>query len=210
MTEPDIQSIPDQELAPLSQKSFWKRRRTKILLFTLILIGVGIASYFLYQADIDWEDKIDKYGLFGIFILGFVNSMTIFVPLPGEVALFAAPGIMDSNWVEAFWIGVFAGVGSAFGESTAYFAGLWGRFAIPVKYQKSYDRVERWMRRYGAVAIFVFALTPLPFDVVGIVAGVLRFRFWKFFIFCGLGRLLRALVIVYSGWAGYGWVENLF
>ncbi len=199
----------EQKEDQLAQKSIWSRFGWKRVFLLLGIAAVLVISIEIWLFDIDWESLIDKYGYPGIFILSFVNSMTVFFPLPGEVALFAAPQAMCSSWMDVFWVGVIAGIGSALGETTAYYAGLWGRFAIPEKHQKSYDRIEKWMRRYGGAAIFVFALTPLPFDVVGIVAGVLRFRLWKFLVFCWIGRFLRALVIVYGGWYGWGAVESL-
>lgn len=41
------------------------------------------------------------------------------------------------------------------------------------------------MKRYGGLAIFLFAFFPLLiFDFVGIAAGVFRFPLRKFLLFC--------------------------
>lgn len=172
-----------------------------LLVLAIVLMIVG--SILLYQAHIDWEQQVRRYGYFGIFILTLVSSMTILFPLPGEAVLAAAPAIMKLAGIQVFWLGVVASIGGALGELTAYYAGLWGRVAVSDKHQKNYGRIERWMRRYGGVAIFVFALTPLPFDLVGIAAGSLRFPVLKFMVFCWSGRLLRSLLIVYFGWGSF-------
>ena len=58
------------------------------------------------------------------------------------------------------------------------------------------------MKRYGGGTIFLLALVPfIPFDLAGIAAGTLRFSFWKFFLACFAGRLIRALIETYLSWA---------
>jgi len=65
------------------------------------------------------------------------------------------------------------------------------------------------MKRYGSAAIFIFSLTPLPFDLVGIAAGSLRYPRWEFLLYCWAGRMIRELIIVYGGWYGWSSVESL-
>ena len=172
----------------------------------LLILGIILflmLPVLVYLLDIDWVMQIRVYGFPGIFLLSFFASMTILLPIPGEAVLAAAPGIMELSGIEVFWFGVVASIGGSLGELTGYFAGYWGRVVIKEKHEKGYGRVERWMRRYGGVAIFFFALTPLPFDLVGIVSGSLSFPLWKFLIFCWAGRLVRALLIVYLGWGSF-------
>jgi len=117
-------------------------------------------------------------------------------------------------WTADIWIGLFRRVvigrehrGGALGESTAYIAGYGGAAIITHQQSKWYARAENWMRRYGSATIFVFALTPLPFDVAGIAAGALRFPFWKFLLATLAGRLPRSLLecyLAYLGWEVLG------
>ncbi len=195
----------NQALRFIREKLTWQR--AVLLLGILIIIAVSVA---VWQMDINWNEQVKKYGFAGVFVIMLGSSMTIFFPLPGEVALFAAPGIMEVSWIGALGLGLVASAGASLGELTAYFAGLWGRVAITEEYQRDYGRVERGMRRYGGPGIFIFALTPLPFDVVGIAAGSLRFPIWEFLLYCWTGRLIRELLIVYGGWLGWGSVERFF
>ncbi len=66
-----------------------------------------------------------------------------------------------------------------------------------------YGRVEDWVRKWGALTIFIFSLVPFVFDLVGIAAGVLRFPFWKFLLLCWLGRTL--LYVGFILLAAWGW-----
>jgi uncharacterized membrane protein YdjX (TVP38/TMEM64 family) len=67
-----------------------------------------------------------------------------------------------------------------------------------------YKRVEDWVRRWGAVAIFIFALVPFIFDLAAIAAGVLRFPFWRFFLLCWLGRTIAYIVVALIG--AWSWI----
>ena len=178
------------------------RRNIILVLVIILLLALSIV---LWQMDIDWEEQIREYGYFGVFLLMLTSGMTIFFPLPSEAVLAITPGIMGlEGMAELSMLSLVASVGAALGEVTAYFAGLWGRVAITEKHQKSYDTVDRWMRRYGGPAIFVFSFTPLPFDLVGIAAGSLRFSIWRFLFYCWVGRLARALLVVHLGRIGWG------
>jgi uncharacterized membrane protein YdjX (TVP38/TMEM64 family) len=53
------------------------------------------------------------------------------------------------------------------------------------------------------MAVFVFTVTPLPLDVLGVAAGVLRFPFWKFFVACWCGKTLLYIGMALAG--AWGW-----
>lgn len=185
-------------------KSFRDRVISKNGLLVLLIVLLLVISIIVWQLDIDWKGYVEDYGYFGVFILMLVSGMTIFFPLPSEAVLAVAPNLMElSTHSEISLLGFVASVGAALGEITSYYAGRWGRIVIAEKYQTSYERVDRWMRRYGGPAIFVFSFTPLPFDLVGLVAGSLRFPLWKFLFYCWVGRLARALLVVHLGKIGW-------
>ncbi|MBT9163214.1 MAG: hypothetical protein DDT24_00118 [Chloroflexi bacterium] len=172
----------------------------KKLLLVLGILCILALGFIVYQLDIDWKEIVRAYGFLGIFILMLVSSMTILVPLPGWAILVAAPGIMGLSGWGLFWLGMVATTGATLGETTGYLAGYWGRAVITEKHRRDYGKIELWMRRYGSMAIFVIAMMPFPFDLVGIVCGALRFPLWKFLLFSWPGRLVRTMLLIYLGW----------
>jgi len=63
-----------------------------------------------------------------------------------------------------------------------------------------YERIMKAMQKYGVWMILLLAIIPNPFfDLAGIAAGVLRIPLWKFFLFCGIGKIIKMLVFSYSG-----------
>lgn len=186
------------------------RNRWKKLLLVLGILLIITVTVIVWQLDVDWKEQIRVYGYFGVFVLSLVTSATIIFPLPGDVALFAAPGIMKLSWLGVFWLGLIASIGAAIGELTAYYAGRWGRSVVARKDAGHYKQTASRLKRYGGLTIFVFALTPLPFDIVGVAAGSLRFPVVEFFIYCWAGRLVRSMVVVYAGWYGWESVKQMF
>ena len=68
-----------------------------------------------------------------------------------------------------------------------------------VENRRLYDKSAQWLKRWGVMTIFLFAATPLPFDVMGMVAGLLRFPLWKFILACWFGKTLKYIGIALAG-----------
>ena len=68
---------------------------------------------------------------------------------------------------------------------------------------------QRWMKQWGSLAVFLFALVPvLPLDLAGIAAGMVRFKIWKFLVACFAGKaILYVLVTLGAAW-GWQFVER--
>jgi membrane protein DedA with SNARE-associated domain len=95
-------------------------------------------------------------------------------------------------------VGIVAGLGSAMGELTGYLAGVGGRAVVENK--ELYNRIEKWMRKYGMLVIFVLGLVPNPaFDVGGMIAGTLKMPVWKFLLAAWAGKALRLVIFALSG-----------
>ena len=179
-------------------------------LLVLGILCILVLSFIVYQLDIDWEELVREHGFVGIFILMLVTSMTILFPLPGWAVLVAAPGIMGLSGGGIFWLAVVATTGATLGEATAYLAGYWGRVMIPEKHRKNYEKIQRLMRNYGSKGIFIVAMMPFPFDLVGIASGALRFPLWKFLVYSWPGRMIRTIVLVHLGWGIFEILAKVF
>ncbi|MFC2025126.1 YqaA family protein [Chloroflexota bacterium] len=169
-------------------------RERVISLLILLLVAAITVPLFLYR---DRVAELGHYGYLGVFFISLAANATIVLPMPGLLLLFALGAAFNPVLV-----GLAGGVGAAFGEITGYLAGYSGRGVV--QRGKLYTRLLGWMRRWGALTIFVFTLVPFfPFDLAGIAAGVLRFPFWKFFLVCWLGRTLLYVAVALAG--AWGW-----
>jgi membrane protein YqaA with SNARE-associated domain len=148
-----------------------------------------------------------QYGYLGIFFISLIGSMSLFVPIPYTIVIFTMGGLPG---FEPLWIAVAAGLGSAVGEFSGYLIGIGGRKAISKKYRKKMDFLMKLFKKFGPVAIFLFALTPLPDDLLFIPLGVMRYSLLRAFIPALIGKFFSNLIIAYSGRWSLEIISTLF
>lgn len=154
-----------------------------------------------------------QYGYLGIFLISLLGATAIFIPIPYTVVIFILGGLQDNvgNWVfEPLWIAVAAGVGAAIGEFSGYLIGFGGRKVIGDRYKKKMDFLTKLFKKFGPIAIFIFALTPLPDDLLFIPLGIMRYGLIQAFIPALLGKFFSNLIIAYSGRLSLGIVKSIF
>jgi membrane protein YqaA with SNARE-associated domain len=98
-------------------------------------------------------------------------------------------------------VGLAGGAGAALGEITGYMVGFSGRGVA--ERSRLYHRLVGWMERWGMLTVLVFSLVPFFFDLVGIIAGALRFPLWKFVLCCWLGRTIMYVGVIVAVSMGY-------
>lgn len=191
-----------------NQSGARKAERTKkriVPLLTLFSITVISVALFFYGRNPETVAELGKLRYLGAFLISLIGNASVLLPgivLPILTALGVDYYQASGEIAGPIIVGLAGGTGAAIGEIVGYMAGYSGSAIIENK--KRYQRLVGWVRRWGAIGIFVFALIPLVFDLVGIAAGVLRFPLWKFLLVCWLGRTLLYVGVVVAialGWA---------
>jgi membrane protein YqaA with SNARE-associated domain len=160
------------------------------------------------QAISDWlRDFALQYGYLGIFLISLFGAMSIFVPIPYTVVIFI---LGASSSFDPLLIAIAAGIGSAIGEFSGYLLGVGGRKVIGDRYKKRMGFITKLFKKYGSIAIFIFALTPLPDDLLFIPLGVMRYSLLRAFVPAVLGKFFSNLIIAYSGRLSLDIVKNIF
>ena len=165
------------------------------------------------QDIVDWMKNFAlQYGYFGIFLISLLGAMSVFVPIPYTVVIFTLGGLrIGGNWAfDPLWIAVAAGTGAAIGEFSGYLIGFGGRRVIGEKFKKKMDFLAKLFRKFGPIVIFVFALTPLPDDLLFIPLGIMRYSLLKAFIPALLGKFCSNFIIAYSGRLSLQIIRDLF
>ena len=161
---------------------------------------------FEFGAWLTW--LVESFGLPAIFTGSLLSAATIIVPLPFDVLVFAA-----ATTYNPVLLVLAAGIGAGVGELTAYYVGVGGEkaFVRLKKYElKEVNVIRNYFDKNGLWAIILFAATPLPLDIIGILAGVARYEVKTFFIGALVGKLLKYGVIVSAGYLGLPWIFKLF
>ena len=133
--------------------------------------------------------------------------MSVFVPIPYTIIIFTMGGL---SRFEPLWIAIVAGLGSSVGEFSGYLIGASGRKAFSEKNRKKIDFLMKLFNKFGSAAIFLFALTPLPDDLLFIPLGVMRYSPIRAFIPAFLGKFLSNLIIAYAGRLSIEIISSIF
>ncbi|RLJ07366.1 MAG: hypothetical protein DRP12_02355, partial [Candidatus Aenigmatarchaeota archaeon] len=80
-----------------------------------------------------------------------------------------------------------------------------------LKEKKWLRKAEKWTKKRGFfLVVFIFAATPLPDDVTGILGGVLGYNIQKFFLACLLGKIFLYTLIAWAGYLGINFLLDIF
>ena len=188
----------------------WLKRNYIPILTLILVIAITVSLYLIFGPRLERLAELQerftelKNYVYGVAVLiSLVGNATVI--LPGAVLpILSAIGVVlhsVTGPVGPIIVGLVGGIGAAIGEITGYMVGYSGRGVVDRI--KLYNRLVAWVKRWGAMAIFVFSLVPFFFDLAGIAAGALRFPFWKFLLVCWLGRTILYVGIVLA--AAWGW-----
>jgi len=148
-----------------------------------------------------------QFSYLGVFLVSFIGAVSIIVPIPYTFVILTLG--MRPEW-DPLLLTVAGGLGSAIGEFSGYLLGYYGRSAISEERQRKMNYMMKFFNRFGSIAIFIFALTPLPDDLLFIPLGILRYPFVRAFIPCFLGKLLMCFILAYGGQLYYNVLRLLF
>ena len=161
-----------------------------------------------FQDIINWMMSLStQYGYFGIFLISLLGAMSIFFPIPYTVVIFTLGG---ASSLDPLLIASAAGLGAAIGEFSGYLLGIGGRKAISQRYKRKMDFLVKLFNRFGPIVIFIFALTPLPDDLLFIPLGVMRYNVIRTFIPALIGKFSMNLIVAYSGRFSVQIINDIF
>ncbi len=134
-------------------------------------------------------------GYIGIFIISFLGSILIFIPVPYFPILItsALNKELDPNI-----IALSATIGAVLAKSSIFLASYYGRNLLSNKTKSKILPLQNFLAKYGGLAAFIAALLPIPDDLVYIPLGIAKYSVRKFVLFTFIGKLLYGLIIVWG------------
>ncbi|MGE5391725.1 MAG: YqaA family protein [Deltaproteobacteria bacterium] len=158
---------------------------------------------------------LKQHGIWGLIFTAFAESS--FLPVAPDIFLVPLALALPKR---AFVLALICTLCSCAGSLFGYFLG--DRIGHPllkkVTSPATMDKLEMVVNKYGAWAIFVAALTPIPYKVFTICSGVFSMNIPRFLLAALLGRGVRffteAILIYTMGQqairfvqANYGWIS---
>jgi len=148
---------------------------------------------------------VASYGYAGAFLVSIFGNFTIFFPVPFVVTIYAFGATLNP-----LLLGLVCGVGSTVGEFSAYLIGRGGRKIIDDRYGERLESAKLLVQEYGMAVIFVFAVLPLPDDLILIPLGMIRYSLKKAMIAMVLGKTIMCVAVAYAGRYSYALVRDVF
>lgn len=165
-------------------------KRSYILAFIISIIFIILV--YVFQ---DYLIKLKSWGLLGIFLINFLGNATVLLPAPAIVSVVAG-GIVYPPFAVAFS----SALGASLGDMIGFLLGKSGKELFIRNHHKWYIFLKDIFKRYTDIIVLIFAFVPNPFfDVIGILAGVFTISPYRFFILLFTGRLLRDIILAYTG-----------
>ena len=143
----------------------------------------------LYDWTIAWADT--RYGFVALALIAFAESS--FFPIPPDVLLIAMAFAAPKKWIRiAFVCTLFSLLGGVFGWFIGH--GFWELTKdfffdyIPGFTPELFEKVSGFYEDNAFIAILGAALTPIPYKIFTIAAGVCNVSLWTLVVASILGR----------------------
>lgn len=144
-----------------------------------------------------WTELVNialAHGYLGVFILAILCNMTFFLPAPVVVPIYALGATHNP-----ILLGLSSGLGSTIGEFSSYVIGVASKKVIDERYKKQVQITRRLLEKHGMILIFIFALTPLPDDLLLVTFGIVNYDLKKAFTAMLAGKILMNIGVAYAG-----------
>lgn len=144
-----------------------------------------------------WTERVNialAHGYLGVFILAILCNMTFFLPAPVVVPIYAL-GVTHNPIL----LGLSSGLGSTIGEFSSYVIGVASKKVIDTRYERQLRITRRLLEKHGMILVFIFALTPLPDDLLLVTFGIVDYDLKKAFTAMLAGKILMNIGVAYAG-----------
>jgi membrane protein DedA with SNARE-associated domain len=137
----------------------------------------------------------ENLGYLGVFVISFIGSIVVFVPIPYFPVLIAAAlnKELDPNLVS-----LSSALGAILAKTIIFYASYYGRRSLSTQTKKRIYPLQKLVAKYGSLAAFIAALTPIPDDLVYIPLGLTKYTPWKFVVSTFLGKFILNEIIVWG------------
>lgn len=151
------------------------------------------------------NDLVSTYGYLGAFFISIFGNFTVFFPVPFVLTIYAFGATLNP-----LLLGLVCGLGSTVGEFSAYLIGVGGRRVLHDRYKKQLETAKKLVEKYGVAVIFLFALLPLPDDLILIPLGMMRFNLKRAIAAMFAGKFLMCTLVAYAGRYSYSIIRDIF
>ncbi len=192
-----------------------------LILYMLAYVFINPFRIYVNESQVgiaEWAEKYKSLMYVIALFVCFLGSASVVFPVPFPIVMFFFGSAIflqygselafdnPTFWVEMLGIALIGGLGCALGEVTGYALGMGAKAVV----EGTADSESKTFARFEALAnaiqskeksapwlVFLFALTPLPDDILMIPLGMARYPWWKCIIPGWLGKTVTTLFYVF-------------
>ena len=138
---------------------------------------------------------MNTYGYLGLFGASFLGSLLLFVPMPYFFLVVIAS--TSSNFDPTI-IGIVSAIGATTAKVIIFQLSYTGSKLMSESAENRLKPFMRLVSKYGGIAAFLAAITPLPDDLIYIPLGLARYGRMKFILFTLAGKIIFTMSIAWG------------
>lgn len=150
------------------------------------------------------KNVIGQYGYPGIFAISFFSSLLVFVPVPYFIVVIFAAIELDPTIVA-----LLSATGASLAKVVIFRVSYFGGKVVDDNTRRRMRPFEILVSRYGWLASFLAAATPIPDDLIYVPLGFVKYKLWKFAVSLFAGKLLLTLVMTWGSRLSLPYLELL-
>ncbi len=153
---------------------------------------------------LEYLRSLTGYGVLFIivsaYIISFLSNCIPYLTVPYLAIIFFYTSLFSRNIEIVLLIIIVSSLGAAVGKIIVYLIGKsFRRFIIGKVSENDIELFNKLADKGIFFAIFVFAATPLPDDVLYIIVGALKYSPLRFFAACLAGKIVITSFVAFSG-----------
>lgn len=165
--------------------------------------GTGIYSWIATLSE-SWRSLGDTTAnvLWIAFLITMGGNSTVLIVVPYAVVIADLSINNTSIW---FLIALVSGVGAAVGEIVSYYVGRLIGSSKKIKESEMGEKFHRMKQQFEKhprtvpITVFLFALTPLPDDMLLVPLGMMNYDYKKTILPCMIGKTMLTTFICFIG-----------
>jgi len=138
---------------------------------------------------------MNTYGYLGLFGASFLGSLLLFVPMPYFLLVVIAS--TSSNFDPTI-IGIVSAIGATTAKVMIFQLSYTGSKLMSKSAENRLRPFMRLVSKYGGIAAFLAAITPIPDDLIYIPLGLARYGRMKFILFTLAGKIIFTMSIAWG------------